>query len=345
VILTGDESLSRRPMARVVAPLRDMGASVVYLGEEGRLPLRIRGGMLSGREHRLAVPSAQVKSALLLAGLAARGRTRIKGAAGSRDHTERFLAQMGVPVQVARAGMEEVAVRGGVALRPFDIAIPGDFSSAAFLLAAAGLVPGSVITVEDVLLNPTRTGFLEALRAAGARVTTTPAVGTGDAWPLEPRGSVTVQAGSLRGVAIDAAAMPGVLDELPILAVLATQAAGETTIGGARELRVKECDRIAVMAQELNRIGGRVEELPDGWCVKGPTRLRVPESSADGLHIFATAGDHRIAMALAVAALVVTGRTTLDDPRCLGISFPGFLAQVAHLVAGGAMSAGAGGGG
>jgi 3-phosphoshikimate 1-carboxyvinyltransferase len=335
VIVTGDASLRARPMQRVVEPLRAMGAEIDYLEAERRLPVRIRGCLLRGRRHRLPVASAQVKSALLLAGLAARGRTEVTGAAGCRDHTERLLASMGAQMLTANPGAGGGVSVGGMKapLRPFDLAVPGDPSSAAFLLCAAAMIPGSAITVDDMLLNPTRTGFLDLLRRAGA------VVEEGiepTAWPAEPHGAVTVRAAPLRPIRVDAAEVPGSIDELPVLAVLATQADGETVVTGARELRVKECDRISAMARELGRLGARITELPDGWRIVGPTPLRTPAAArgARGPHVVVTEGDHRVAMALAVAGLVSEGAVVLDDPDCPNISYPGFLADLAGLAGG-----------
>jgi len=336
IILTGDASLCGRPMARVVDPLRAMGADITYVAENGRLPLRIRGGALRGGDHALEVPSAQVKSALLLAGLAARGRTRVTGAEGSRDHTERLLTLMGAPIRVVDPGSGgETEIDGGMgSLRPFDVTVPGDPSSAAFLLAAALLVPASELVVEGFLLSETRAGFLAALRAADAPLVVTAAE---TPWPAEPCGDATARHGAMRGFEIGPAMVPGLVDELPVLAVVATQATGETVVTGARELRVKECDRLAAMARELGRLGARIEERPDGWRIEGPTPLRVPEPGSKGgsPHVVVTEGDHRVAMAMAVAALVTEGPVALDDADCLAVSYPGFLADLARLVGGG----------
>ncbi|MFO7653445.1 MAG: 3-phosphoshikimate 1-carboxyvinyltransferase [Candidatus Krumholzibacteriia bacterium] len=340
VLLTGDDALRRRPMAPVVESLRAMGARIDHLDREGALPVRIRGGALRGREHRLARASAGVKSALVLAGLAARGRTRVHGAEGSCDHTERLLACMGAPVLVADPGHGgDLAVEGPAGpLRAFDLVVPGDPSSAGFLLAAGALVPGSDLTVAGVLLNPTRTGFLDLLRAAGADLLVTP-LGAA-AWPDEPRGDVRVRFRPLPAFRLRADALPGSLDGLPVLAVLATQAEGETVVGGAAELRAGECDLIATVTRELIRLGARIEERPDGWRIHGPTPLRAHahddryrgnHTGSAEPHVVVTEGDHRVAMAMAVAALIARGPLALDDAGCIAASLPGLLDEMAKL--------------
>ena len=346
VLLTGDDSLLARLMGRVVVPLQRMGAEIAYLGDEGRLPLRIQGRALRAAEHVLSVASAQVKSALLLAGLAARGRTVVSGGGRCRDHTERLLAAMGAAVGRS-ADDAAVTLDGGQSrLGPFDIVVPGDLSSAAFFLVVAAMVPGSELTVPDVSLNPTRTGVLDVLQRAGARVFIEP---DGPAvWPAEPRGDVTVAADRLRGFTVSADEVPAVIDELPVLAVLATQAEGETVVTGAAELRAKESDRIELMVTQLRRLGAEISAQPDGFAVRGPTRLATraggrggglapvvepadaPQSSPPPL-VLKTGGDHRVAMALAVAALVTEGQTALDDPDCIAISYPAFLADLERL--------------
>ena len=363
VILTGDPSLCNRPMSRVVEPLRRMGADFVYLEEDGRLPLRIRGSRLRAQRHELAQPSAQVKSALLLAGLTARGQTEIIGGGASRDHSERMLATMGAHISVPQgeddvpdAPADRVAIDGGRGLlRPFDLAVPADPSSAAFLLAAALLVPGSRVTVERHSLNPTRTGFLAVLKRIGAAVSIE-ATGA-QQWPAEPIGKVTAAAGApLRAFSIGAAEVPPLIDELPMLAVLATQAEGQTVVSGAAELRVKESDRIALMVGQLQRLGADIQERPDGFVVRGPTPLvaggalgaggalaegnalgeggaLTAAGAADQPVVLTTAGDHRVAMALAVAALITSGPCALDDADCVAISFPNFFATLERLFA------------
>jgi 3-phosphoshikimate 1-carboxyvinyltransferase len=311
VVLDGDPSLRRRPMARVVRPLAAMGAEIVPRGEEGRLPLAVRGAPLRGAIHRLEVASAQVKSAILLAGLAADGSTSIEEPFPSRDHTERLLHAMG-------AGIETSA--GGIRLEPgpihaVDVAVPGDLSSAALFLGLAAAGGGEAV-IEDVGLNPGRTGFLDLLRRLGAEV-----VVDVDAGEVEPRGRVALRADSLRAIAVGAAEVAGSIDELPLLAVVATRAEGETRVTGAAELKVKESDRIAAIVEGLAAMGADIEALPDGFAVRGPTPLAGAELDARG--------DHRIGMALAVAASLADGPSTLSGAEWVDVSYPGFFGALA----------------
>jgi 3-phosphoshikimate 1-carboxyvinyltransferase len=318
VVLTGDESLRGRPMGRVVDPLLEMGANIRYVGNSGVLPLRIQGVALRGGKFRLAMASAQVKSALLLAGLAASAAVTVHGAGRSRDHTERLLATMGVEVEAGPDG-DAVILPGPFTASGFEVAVPGDPSSALFLQVAAALVPGSQVTVMGQSLNPGRIGALAVLRRAGVSVNgdLDPPSGAG-----EQVGDVTTSADQLRAFEIGAEEVPGLIDELPALAVLATQAEGETRITGAAELRVKESDRIAAMGSQLRRLGARIEDHPDGWRITGPTPLSTGRS--DRALILSTEGDHRVAMALAVAALITEGQTELDDADCVAVSYPEF---------------------
>jgi 3-phosphoshikimate 1-carboxyvinyltransferase len=317
-------------MNRVVMPLRAMGADITFLEEPGRLPLRVAGAALRGCHHDLAVPSAQVKSALLLAGLHAAGRTTIAGSGGSRDHTERMLQTMGLTCATgdpAYGPAGTVGLDGGARLRAFSLQVPGDPSTAAFFQVAAALVPGSDLLTTGLSLNPTRTGALQVLRRAGAQVDITTTGGTAAG---EPVGDVRVRWAPPQPFAIGGEEVPALVDEIPVLSVLATAAAGMTRIAGAAELRVKESDRLALMAVNLAKLGARVVELPDGLCITGPTRLQGGSRAAP-LNL-CTEGDHRIAMALAVAALVSDGDSTLDDFDCVAVSFPQFFAVLAALV-------------
>jgi 3-phosphoshikimate 1-carboxyvinyltransferase len=326
--LDGDASLRGRPMARVTDPLAALGARVTWLGEPGRLPLRLEGRALAGGTVRLPVASAQVKSALLLAGLTASGPLTLSGCGATRDHTEWLLRAMGAPLDAADRG-DTLTARPAGPLRPFDLTVPGDPSSAAFLLAAALLVPGSEVTVDDVLLNPTRAGFLNVIRRMGADLTIRPR--PDDGW--EPVGAITVRHRPLRAFTIAPGEVPSLIDELPILAVLATGAAGESTVTGAAELRLKESDRLAAMGGALRALGVPFVERADGFAVRGPCALRAPAAPghADPGVLLATRGDHRVAMSLAVAALVTDGPVTLDDDACVAISFPDFFAALARL--------------
>ena len=311
-VLMGNEQLRRRPMARIVEPLRQMGATV--LGRDnGRLPpLTILGGNLHGIEYRLPVASAQVKSAILLAGLYADGPTVIHEPGPARDHTERMLAAMGANIQYPISNITGITLRGDTELSSLDIVIPGDISSAAYFIAAACLVPGSEVVVVGVGVNPTRTGFLDALREMGADIV----VENQREVSGEPVADVVVQAGDLRGIEVRGDRVPRMIDEFPILAVVASQAEGTTMVGDAAELRVKETDRIANIAVELRKLGARIEERPDGFIVEGPTSLRGT--------VVDSHGDHRLAMSLAIAGLVAEGKTTVEGAECIADSFPGF---------------------
>jgi 3-phosphoshikimate 1-carboxyvinyltransferase len=308
-VLTGDASIRRRPMDRVAEPLRRMGARISGR-DGGRLaPLEIDGGGLRGISYVSPVASAQVKSAVLLAGLFAEGETAVTEPSPSRDHTERMLGSFGVPV--ARSGLTS-RVRGPATLRGTSLRVPGDLSSAAFFLVAAALVPGSEVAVEGVGLNPSRTGVLDVLRKMGASVEVRDVYEDGG----EPAGTVTVRAGRLRGTTIGGDLIPRTIDELPVVAVAACLAEGETVIRDAAEMRVKESDRIAALARELGRLGAAVEPRPDGMVIAGGRRFRGGRASSGG--------DHRIAMALAVAGLCADEPVTVDDPECIQTSFPEF---------------------
>ncbi len=326
VTLRGDKSLSSRPMDRVVKPLLAMGADISFLDQPGCLPLRITGAPLQGRHHDMPVPSAQVKSALLLAGLHADGVTTVSGSGGSRDHTELLLQTMGVSCTSKIAG-PELAVRGGARLRPFDIRVPGDPSTAAFFHVAAALVPGSDLLTTGLSLNHGRAGALRVLRQAGAQVTIERPSGPPGG---ETMGDVRIRQAPLRPFTIPGPDVPALVDEIPILAVLATGAVGESTITGAEELRVKESDRLKLMAENLQQMGARVTELPDGLRIMGPSVLQGGSDEAPLKLI--TGGDHRIAMAMAVAALISEGKFTLDDFDCPAVSFPHFFAAFATLL-------------
>jgi len=307
-MLTGNEQLCRRPMGRIVEPLRRMGATVLGR-DDGRLPpLTIHGGNLHGIEYRLPVASAQVKSAILLAGLYADGPTVIHEPGPARDHTERMLAAMGANIQYQISNIKVQSSK----LSSLDIVVPGDISSAAYFIAAACLVPGSEVVVVGVGVNPTRTGFLDALKEMGADILVENRRDTGG----EPVADVVVRAGCLRGTEVKGDQVPRMIDEFPILAVVATQVQGMTVVSDAAELRVKETDRIANIAVELRKLGAHIEERPDGFVVEGPTPLVGTQVNSHG--------DHRLAMSLAIAGLVAEGETTIEDAECVADSFPGF---------------------
>lgn len=306
--LVGDASLMQRPMRRVVDPLRAMGARV-DAGAEGHAPLRIQpADVLRGIELAMEVASAQVKSAVLLAGLYAQGTTSVREPRPTRDYTERMLMAFGYPV---RAETGYAALAGGHRLRATDVAVPADFSSAAFFIVAATLVPGSELRLRRVGLHPRRTGLLRALRAMGADITEHAAASVGG----EPIADLVVRHAPLHGIDVPTEVVPDMIDEFPALFVAAACAQGETRVSGAAELRVKESDRIAAMAQGLQTLGIRVEERPDGAIVQGG---EFGGGSVD------SRGDHRIAMAFAVAAQRSAGEVRIDDVANVATSFPGF---------------------
>lgn len=306
VSMTGDASIEQRPMGRIITPLREMGADI--RGRDGKYcPLHIAPAALHGVRYEMSVASAQLKSAILLAGLYADGVTEVVEPAPSRDHTERMLRAMGV--QVEQDGCR-VAVHAPLALRACSIEVPGDISSAAFFLAAGAIVPGSELTVKNVGINPTRDGVLEVLRAMGADITCT---NVRDA--AEPVADLTVRASALHGTEIGGPLIPRLIDELPVLAAAAAFAEGETVIRDAQELKVKESNRIAAMVAELTRAGVDCTETADGMVIRGGR----PRGAA-----FETYRDHRIAMSMAVLALGAAGESEILDPGVVSISYPGF---------------------
>jgi 3-phosphoshikimate 1-carboxyvinyltransferase len=318
-VLTGDASIRRRPMARVAEPLRQMGARISGR-RGGRLaPLAIAGAPLRGIAYATPVASAQVKSAVLLAGLFAQGETSVTEPSQSRDHTERMLSAFGVPVRHAAL---TARVIGPATLRGAAVRVPGDLSSAAFFLVAGALVPGSEVAVADVGINPTRTGVLDILRLMGAHVEVRDEREEGG----EPVGTVAVRAAPLGGIVIAGDVIPRAIDELPVLAVAACLAAGETVIRDAAELRVKESDRVAVLARELGRLGADIAPQPDGLVIAGGRRLHGGRVRSGG--------DHRIAMALAVAGLCADGPVIIEDSACVETSFPGFEAALRRATGG-----------
>jgi len=318
-ILTGDESLRSRPMDRVAAPLRRMGATVVGRGEGSRLPLAVRGARpLKAITYESPVASAQVKTALLLAGLWADGPVTVREPSQSRDHTERMLGGFGARLTATPEG---VTLTPGGELRGLPVAVPGDISSAAFFLVAGALMADPELTVVHVGTNPTRTGVLEVLEAMGASIRRQAPPGPGGA--AEPAADLMVRRSRLRGAEIGGPVIPRLIDEVPILAVAATLAEGPTDVRDAAELRVKESDRIRAITTELGRMGARITERPDGLRIEGGTRLRGAAVSSGG--------DHRMAMSLVIAGLLADGETVVEDTDCIATSFPGFLTAVNDL--------------
>lgn len=328
--LIGDESLSTRPMRRIIEPLELMGARIEAI--DGKPPLRIRG--VRGPRaitYKLPVASAQVKSAILFAGLNAEGRTTVIETSPTRDHTERLFNGFGVPVVVSDDG--SVALDGPARFNGGAIRIPGDLSSAAFFVAAAMLLPGSELVIKGVGLNPTRTTFLSVLRSWGADISQTDVQMERN----EPVGTITVR-GGLRGTVrgedrvLGGSLIPSLIDELPLLAVVGTQIEGGIEIRDAGELRFKESDRLAAAAKNLQAMGADVEELTDGLRVNGPTKL--PASSPTKLHgaSIDSYGDHRIAMAFSVAALIANGDTEIRGSESVAVSFPEFFDLLNSLI-------------
>ncbi len=319
-VLTGDDYLKQRPMARIVTPLKQMGAHILGRADDRYPPLAVRGARLSSMQYAMPVASAQLKSCLMLAGLYSDGITSLTEPYKSRDHTERMLGAMGALVSVH--GLT-VTIKGGSPLKPSDITVPADFSSAAFFIAGALVVPRSEITIQGVGINPTRTGLLHVLEEMGAAVDL---VNIRDV-SGEPVADIHCKtASNLKAVRVGKETIPSIIDEFPILCVLATQAEGVTEIRGAGELRVKESDRITAMASELKKFGVELEEYPDGISIKGNSMVRGAQVESYG--------DHRIAMSLSIAALVAQGTTRINDTSCVDISFPGFFEMLESLTRG-----------
>ncbi|QPD05801.1 MAG: 3-phosphoshikimate 1-carboxyvinyltransferase [Candidatus Nitrospira kreftii] len=325
-VLTGDESIRRRPMGRVVKPLREMGA-VIGGRKGGELaPLAITGSGLQAINYTSPVASAQIKSSLLLAGLYAQGKTRYKEPSLSRDHTERMFQFFGIPL-TREQGTLVLQGRPSLGWHGVHIAIPGDFSAAAFFIVGATIVPGSDVTLRQVGMNPTRTGLLDVMRKMGAEIE----VLNQREEAGEPVGDLRVRSASLKGVTIGSDLIPKTIDEFPVLCVAAAVADGETVIAGAEELRVKESDRITTMSGELRAMGALVEERTDGMVIRGlgqgGENGRLKASSSAQSH-----GDHRVAMSLAIAGLTAKQSMTIADTNCVDTSFPNFEESLAQLV-------------
>lgn len=306
--LFGDASLSKRPMKRVADPLGEMGARIEGQGEKICAPLTVHGSELKPIYYKLPVASAQVKSAILLAGLFAKGKTTVVEPVVTRNHTERLFSHFGI--KWLRED-DAVSVYGGQEPQARDIVVPGDISSAAFWMVAAAASPGSQLTIKNVGLNPTRTGILNVLLRMGALVTSAETHSEG-----EPRGNIVIKGSDLNATVIGGAEIPNVIDELPILAVAAALAKGNTLIRDAQELRVKETDRIAAVAHNLRLMGVKVTERPDGMEIEGGATLQGAT--------LPTYGDHRIAMAFAIAGMFAEGVTTIEGAECITTSYPGF---------------------
>ena len=315
-VLTGDPSLSARPMRRVTDPLKQMGAQIKGKENGNFAPLTIRGGRLRGIDFDNKLSSAQVKSALLFAGMYAEGRTIVREAIPSRDHTERFLEASGARFQKID---NHLVVEKTEMLLPIRAHVAGDISSAAFFIVGAAMIPGSEVTIQNVGLNPTRTGLLEVLKRMGARIETH-VIKT----VPEPMGTIHVCGAKLKGTGITHREIPSLIDELPVLMVAMALADGESLISGAAELRVKETDRIQSMVRNLKAIGASIEELPDGSLIRG-----VEEFHGATVESF---GDHRTAMSMGVASLAAKGTITVTDTACIATSYPAFMDHFLRLL-------------
>jgi 3-phosphoshikimate 1-carboxyvinyltransferase len=316
--LTGDESLSRRPMRRVVDPLVRFGARIET--REGRMPLELKGVRPGVFRYVLPVASAQVKSALLCCALFLEGTSTVTEPERTRDHTERMLRLMGCPVEVRAAAPKgrEIAIAGRTELLPLDFTVPGDISSAVFFIAAALLAPRSEVRVKNVLLNETRSRILDVFRAMGGEIEVQAMGGL-----PEPVGEVRARSSRLKGVSVGGADIPLLIDEIPALAAAAFFAEGKTVVSGAQELRVKESDRVRGIVEMVKAFGGEVEELPDGFVLQGSAKAHPAEVESRG--------DHRLAMAASIIALNAEGRSLIRNAGCVDISFPGFFEELERI--------------
>ncbi|TGB04537.1 3-phosphoshikimate 1-carboxyvinyltransferase [Halobacillus salinus] len=312
----GDASLSKRPMDRVVVPLKEMGAVIDGRESASLLPIAFSQATLTGVRHELTVRSAQVKSALLLAGLLSNGKTTVVEKGVTRDHTEKLLPQYGVELSVSGS---DITIEGGQHLTASDLKVPGDISSAAFFMVAAAITPNSQITIKNVGLNETRNGIVTALLKMGAELTSTVHTYIGE----EPVGDVTVASSSLHGITLEGEMIPNIIDEIPILALAATQAEGTTVIKDAKELRVKETDRIDAVVRNLRKMGAEIEAREDGMVIQGRQTLRG--------NVLDSFGDHRIGMMGAIASLISDGKVVITDKDCINISYPPFFKHLESL--------------
>ncbi|WP_232696342.1 3-phosphoshikimate 1-carboxyvinyltransferase [Brevibacillus daliensis] len=315
-VIEGDESIAKRPMRRVVGPLKEMGARIDGRKSGEFTPLAIRGGDLIGINYVSPVASAQVKSAILLAGLQANGTTSVEEPSISRDHTERMLQAFGV--EIKREG-KKVTVTGGQRLTATDISVPGDISSAAFLIAAVMILPGSRLVIKNVGINPTRTGIIDVVKAMGGIIELRNERIVNE----EPVADIYVEYTALKGTVLEGDLIPRLIDEIPVIAVMASQAEGQTIIRDAKELRVKETDRIATVVNQLGKFGAKVIPTDDGMIIEGNQRLHGAEIDS--------MGDHRIGMAMAIAGLIAEGQTVINQADAIRVSFPGF-AELLHSI-------------
>ncbi|NOU55130.1 3-phosphoshikimate 1-carboxyvinyltransferase [Brevibacillus borstelensis] len=308
-VMEGDESIAKRPMRRVIGPLRQMGAKIDGRKDGEYTPLSIRGGELQGISYQSPVASAQIKSAILLAGMQANGVTSVTEPHLSRDHTERMLQAFGV--KLVRDGLT-VSIKGGQKLKGRAIQVPGDISSAAYMIAAVMMVPGSSLLIENVGINPSRTGILDVVDRMGGKIERINERVVNE----EPVADLLVTYSELQGIEISGDIIPRLIDEIPVIAVMATQAGGRTVIKDAEELKVKETDRIATVVSELSKLGAKIIATEDGMIIEGPTPLKGA--------VIDSFGDHRIGMAMAIAGLAAEGETLIENDDAILVSFPGF---------------------
>lgn len=317
--ISGDESIAKRPMTRVVEPLRLMGASINGRENGKYTPLTINGGQLNGITYELPVASAQVKSSILLAGLQAKGKTIVIEKEQTRNHTETMLKNFGG--KIVSEG-NRITVEGNQQhLKGTHVTVPGDISSAAFFLVAGAIVPNSSITLKNVGLNETRTGIINVLQNMGASINV---IQTNDREAAEPIGNIEISTSSLKGTKINGSIIPKLIDELPIIALLATQAEGTTVISDAKELKVKETNRIDTVVTELSKLGANITATEDGMIIQGKTKLRGSKVTSYG--------DHRIGMMLAIAALIAEGEMILENPEAIAVSYPSFFEHIEQLI-------------
>ncbi|WP_445684018.1 3-phosphoshikimate 1-carboxyvinyltransferase [Ureibacillus sp. FSL W8-0352] len=308
-VMTGDASIGKRPMGRVTNPLKQMGAKINGRENGQYTPIAIQGTALKAIDYTMSVASAQVKSAILLAGLRAEGTTIVREKEISRDHTERMLQQFGAKIDV-KDGV--ISLEGGQRLHGTHVDVPGDISSAAFFLVAGAIVPNSEIVLKNVGINPTRAGIIEVMQQMGANVTVDQELS--DA--AEPTATITIRTSNLKRTTIEGDIIPRLIDEIPIIALLATQAEGTTIIRDAEELKVKETDRITAVVTELKKLGADITATDDGMIINGPTSLKGAKLS--------TYGDHRIGMMAAIASLITDSPIEIDDADCIAVSYPTF---------------------
>ncbi|TQR19769.1 3-phosphoshikimate 1-carboxyvinyltransferase [Psychrobacillus vulpis] len=316
-VLIGDESIQKRPMKRVTDPLKEMGAKLIGRANAQLTPITVEGAPLKAIQYEMPVASAQVKSAILLAALGAEGETIITEKETSRDHTEKMLQHFGANISVDD---KTISLLGGQALKGTHVVVPGDISSAAFFLVAGAIVPHSKLILQNVGLNPTRTGIIDVLHEMGATIT----IELDSNKSHEEMGTVQVETSNLVGTEIGGDLIPRLIDEIPIIALLATQAKGKTIIRDAEELKVKETNRIDAVVNELKKLGANIIATNDGMVIEGPTALHGGD-----LHTY---GDHRIGMMAAIASLITSSPVTIDNEACIAVSYPNFFDQLSTVV-------------